>query len=404
MKRSTRRNAAANTPFPSRAASGGVSVAGRDDPAGVQQLLITGPGDRDRQHGGARQPGPRAAGGRRRGHIATAGTATTWRRRSAQPKALARYDSAAARRRERVPKRRNAMAGDPPLDQVVTAHVGGRHPRRHGRAAAAAGASASSAPRTKRHPVCVVAQTGFGYFKEFRRDAAAAASEAEREQAAGTRDRRRRLHVARRDVSERRDGQRREQQHQRPRAGRREGARRHDSDPAGRSDPDDPAAHAETVRGRRRHGEAVARRRSVGVSSSFARGNENNRDQPDGVFYLGPGTAPGYAIVNLGARYQVNRSRLQVIAQINNLFDRHYYTTAQLGPAGFTDAGTFIARPFPAVNGGDFRSSTRRFSRPGLRLVLDRRPPDLLTASQLSDTQVRGGKRRLPQLEDWRHT
>jgi hypothetical protein len=42
---------------------------------------------------------------------------------------------------------------------------------------------------------------------------------------------------------------------------------------------------------------------------------------------------------------------LQVIGQINNVFDRRYYTTAQLGPAGFTDADAFIARPLPAVDG-----------------------------------------------------
>src|SRR5262249_33752495 len=35
------------------------------------------------------------------------------------------------------------------------------------------------------------------------------------------------------------------------------------------------------------------------LSSSFARGNENNLHQPDGVFYLGPGISPGYAVLNL---------------------------------------------------------------------------------------------------------
>ena len=84
--------------------------------------------------------------------------------------------------------------------------------------------------------------------------------------------------------------------------------------------------------------------------SSFARGNENNRHEPDGTYYLGEGTADGYAIVNLGGRYALT-SRLQIIAQVNNLFDREYATGAQLGPAGFTEAGTFIARPLPAING-----------------------------------------------------
>ena len=36
-------------------------------------------------------------------------------------------------------------------------------------------------------------------------------------------------------------------------------------------------------------------------SSSFARGNENNQHQPDGTYYLGPGSTAGYAVVNLGA-------------------------------------------------------------------------------------------------------
>jgi len=88
----------------------------------------------------------------------------------------------------------------------------------------------------------------------------------------------------------------------------------------------------------------------VAVSSSYARGNENNQSRADGIYYLGPGTSPGYGVVNLGTRYQMQK-RLQIFGEINNLFDHHYYTAAQLGPTGFTDQGAFIARPFPAVNG-----------------------------------------------------
>lgn len=88
----------------------------------------------------------------------------------------------------------------------------------------------------------------------------------------------------------------------------------------------------------------------VAASTSFARGNENNLSRPDGQYYLGPGTSPGYGIVNLGARYQVH-PRLQLFAQVNNLFNRHYYTGTQLGPTGFDEAGNFIARPLPPVNG-----------------------------------------------------
>ena len=101
----------------------------------------------------------------------------------------------------------------------------------------------------------------------------------------------------------------------------------------------------------------------VSASASYARGNENNAHQPDGVYYLGPGASPAYAVVSLGARYQL-LSWLQLVAQINNLFDTHYYTAAVLGPTGFTANGSFIARPFPAV-GGEFPVQQATFYAPG---------------------------------------
>jgi outer membrane receptor protein involved in Fe transport len=101
----------------------------------------------------------------------------------------------------------------------------------------------------------------------------------------------------------------------------------------------------------------------IAVSSSYARGNENNRHEPDGEYYLGPGRAPGYGIVNLGARYRL-KPWIQVLAQINNLLDRHYQTAAQLGPMGFTESGAFIARPFPAVD-GEFPVRHSTFYAPG---------------------------------------
>jgi outer membrane receptor protein involved in Fe transport len=101
----------------------------------------------------------------------------------------------------------------------------------------------------------------------------------------------------------------------------------------------------------------------VAVSSSYARGNENNLHNADGRVYLGPGTSPGYAVVNMGARYQVRRG-VELFALINNLFDRRYYTAAQLGPTGFTSSGSYIARPFPAVN-GEFPVQQTTFFAPG---------------------------------------
>jgi len=99
------------------------------------------------------------------------------------------------------------------------------------------------------------------------------------------------------------------------------------------------------------------------VGRSFARGNENNRDQPDGVYYLGPGFSPGYGVVNLGAHYQVQK-RVQLFVQINNLLDHRYYTAAQLGSTPLNSSGSFVAQPFPAVD-RNYPIRTTTFYAPG---------------------------------------
>jgi outer membrane receptor protein involved in Fe transport len=67
--------------------------------------------------------------------------------------------------------------------------------------------------------------------------------------------------------------------------------------------------------------------------------------------------------VNLGARYQWNR-RLQFYVQVNNLFNRQYASAAMLGPTGFTNTGSFIARPFPAID-GEYPVQRATFYAPG---------------------------------------
>lgn len=99
-------------------------------------------------------------------------------------------------------------------------------------------------------------------------------------------------------------------------------------------------------------------------SSSYARGNENNQHQADGNIYLGPGKSPGYAVFNLGGRYQLHK-RLQLFGQLNNVFDRRYYTAAQLGPTGFNDQGNFVARPLAANADGSFPVRQATFYAPG---------------------------------------
>lgn len=90
----------------------------------------------------------------------------------------------------------------------------------------------------------------------------------------------------------------------------------------------------------------------ITIAGSYARGNENNEHEPDGEFYIGPGRTGGYTVANLGLTW-VPVSPLSLFAQVNNLFDREYYTASQLGSTGFDPAGNFVARPFagPIVDG-----------------------------------------------------
>jgi outer membrane receptor protein involved in Fe transport len=97
------------------------------------------------------------------------------------------------------------------------------------------------------------------------------------------------------------------------------------------------------------------------VGRSFARGNENNLDKPDGVYYLGPGFSPGFGVTNVGIHYQVVK-HLQLFAQIDNIFDHRYYTAAQLNTTPFDNSGHFIPRPF-ASDPDAVRNST--FFSPG---------------------------------------
>jgi outer membrane receptor protein involved in Fe transport len=106
----------------------------------------------------------------------------------------------------------------------------------------------------------------------------------------------------------------------------------------------------------------------VAISSSYARGNENNLHQADGVYYFGPGTTPGYGLVNLGARYQLQK-KLQLFVQVNNLLDHRYYTAGQLGPTPFDNSYQFAARPFPAVD-GNYPIRSALFVAPGAPITV----------------------------------
>ena len=89
----------------------------------------------------------------------------------------------------------------------------------------------------------------------------------------------------------------------------------------------------------------------VAVSSSYARGNENNAYKADGVYYLGPGVSPGYSLTGFRARYDLSR-HFQLAFQLDNLFDKKYYTAAQLANTGFTAQGAVSTRPLPPYTSG----------------------------------------------------
>jgi iron complex outermembrane recepter protein len=65
----------------------------------------------------------------------------------------------------------------------------------------------------------------------------------------------------------------------------------------------------------------------VAVSSQYPRGDENNLDVR--------GQIPGYAVVNLDARYRLSPG-WEIFANVNNLFDRNYQTFGILGQNLFT--------------------------------------------------------------------
>jgi outer membrane receptor protein involved in Fe transport len=102
----------------------------------------------------------------------------------------------------------------------------------------------------------------------------------------------------------------------------------------------------------------------VANSSSYARGNENNAYQPDGKYYLGPGISPGYAVFNFQAHYDLTR-RLQLGVEVDNLLNREYYTAAQLATTSFNAQGAFLARPYPVDATGNYPLQSAAFFAPG---------------------------------------
>jgi outer membrane receptor protein involved in Fe transport len=102
---------------------------------------------------------------------------------------------------------------------------------------------------------------------------------------------------------------------------------------------------------------AIVERWRVGMqwaafSSIFVRGNENNRHQRgsytdlNGITrsFLGPGYAPGYGVLNVSTRFTVSPG-LELFARVANVLDKAYATAGALALNPFNAAGRFEPDP-----------------------------------------------------------
>lgn len=79
-------------------------------------------------------------------------------------------------------------------------------------------------------------------------------------------------------------------------------------------------------------------------SDVYVRGNENNdhsSDDGDDDHYQGSGKIGGYTVVNLDTRYKFGSSGWQIFAKAVNIFDKEYSTGGMLGESFFDSDGTF---------------------------------------------------------------
>ena len=77
----------------------------------------------------------------------------------------------------------------------------------------------------------------------------------------------------------------------------------------------------------------------VAFSDQYARGNENNKHKADDINYFGSGKVAGYAVLNMDTRYKFGESGWQLFGKVNNVFDHEYYTSGLLGENIFNAAG-----------------------------------------------------------------
>jgi outer membrane receptor protein involved in Fe transport len=106
----------------------------------------------------------------------------------------------------------------------------------------------------------------------------------------------------------------------------------------------------------------------LAVSDAPARGNENGLHRPDGLRYFGSGRTPGHAVFDLGTAYEAT-PRLRVFAQVDNLFGRRYATASQLGTAGIAADGAYAGQG--RVHSTFYAPGAPRTIRVGVRYTFD---------------------------------
>jgi outer membrane receptor protein involved in Fe transport len=81
----------------------------------------------------------------------------------------------------------------------------------------------------------------------------------------------------------------------------------------------------------------------------YARGNENNKHKANsGVGYQGDGKVSGYTVVNLDTRYKFGNSGWQVFAKAINIFDKEYASGGLLGENWISQNGAFAGEDSPS--------------------------------------------------------
>lgn len=81
----------------------------------------------------------------------------------------------------------------------------------------------------------------------------------------------------------------------------------------------------------------------VAFSDQYSHGNENNKHQGEGA------KTSGYAVMHLDTRYKFDNTGWQVFGKVNNIFDREYFTGGLLGENFFDRNGVFLADDAPSA-------------------------------------------------------